>query len=204
MNKREARHQLVQTYQRTGGIAQTARLWQTSRQVVAAVPRLKWRTIRRREGSQGWLRAQFVAIRCWRVDGQGRRKIGSLIGQRPARGQTGDRKYSWSNFPQRTPLEVMVEYTHRQHWVEQYHEEARGELGGDQYQGRLWHGFHRNAVLVMLSYSFLVWLEWQQRQQHRRRARLRGPFSPSARSSAALVASHPSPDHRMASARSSS
>lgn len=34
MNKEEARRQLVQTYQRTGSIAQTARLWQTSRQVV--------------------------------------------------------------------------------------------------------------------------------------------------------------------------
>ena len=34
MNKTEARRQLVQTCQRTGSIAQTARLWQTSRAVV--------------------------------------------------------------------------------------------------------------------------------------------------------------------------
>lgn len=55
----------------------------------------------------------------------------------------------------------MVEYAHRRQWVEQYHEEAKGELGWDEYQGRLWPGFHRHAVLVMLSYSFLVWLEWR-------------------------------------------
>ena len=30
----------------------------------------------------------------------------------------------------------MVEYAHRRHWVEQYHEEAKGLLGWDQYQGR--------------------------------------------------------------------
>ncbi|MEM4402493.1 MAG: leucine zipper domain-containing protein [Candidatus Caldarchaeum sp.] len=34
MNKEQARRQLVQTYEQTGSIAQTARLWQTSRQVV--------------------------------------------------------------------------------------------------------------------------------------------------------------------------
>ncbi len=34
MNKTEARRLLIQTYLRTGSIAQTARLWQTSRQVV--------------------------------------------------------------------------------------------------------------------------------------------------------------------------
>ncbi|MCI2432275.1 helix-turn-helix domain-containing protein, partial [Candidatus Acetothermia bacterium] len=34
MNKAEARRQLVQTYLKTGSIARTAQLWQTSRQVV--------------------------------------------------------------------------------------------------------------------------------------------------------------------------
>jgi SRSO17 transposase len=139
-----------------------------------------WKTLLWKEGSRGWLKARFVAIRCWRVDGQGVRRIGWLIGQRPARGQSGDAKYFWSNFPAHTALTRMVEYTHRRHWIEQYHEEAKGELGWDQYQGRLWQGFHRNAVLVMLSYSFLVWLEWRERQQQRRVGRPRRAFSPAA------------------------
>jgi SRSO17 transposase len=74
----------------------------------------------------------------------------------------------------------MVEYAHRRHWVEQYHEEAKSELGWDQYQGRLWTGFHRNAVLVMVSFSFLVWLEWRQRQAQSPVGRPRRAFSPSA------------------------
>ncbi len=77
-------------------------------------------------------------------------------------------------------LEKLVEYTHRRYWVEQFHEEAKTLLGWDQYQGRLWTGFHRNTILVMLSYSFLVWLEWQQRQLAPRRGRRRRAFSPSA------------------------
>ncbi len=165
---------------------------QRAEAVLAGLPRRQWQTIRWREGSRGWLRAKFVAIRCWRVDGDGTRHIGWLIGQRPTRGK-GEWKYFWSNFPPTTPLRVMVEYTHRRYWVEQFHEEAKELLGWDQYQGRLWHGFHRHAVLTMLSYSFLVWLEWRQRHETRPRGRPRRAFSPSARSSAALAGNHPPP-----------
>jgi SRSO17 transposase len=143
------------------------------------LPRWQWQTIRWREGSQGWLRAKFVGVRCWRVDGDGTRHVGWLIGQRPTRG-AGEWKYFWSNFPLTTPLEKMVEYTHRRYWVEQFHEEAKSLLGWDQYQGRLWHGFHRHAALIMLTYSFLVWLELRERERVSRRGRPRGAFSPSA------------------------
>jgi len=143
------------------------------------LPRWQWQTIRWREGSQGWLRAKFVGIRCWRVDGDGTRHVGWLIGQRLTRG-AGEWKYFWSNFPLTTPLEKMVEYTHRRYWVEQFHEEAKSLLGWDQYQGRLWHGFHRHAALIMLTYSFLVWLELRERERISRRGRPRRAFSPSA------------------------
>jgi len=169
--------------------------------LIKAVPRCQWRTIRWREGSRGWLRAKFVAIRCWRVDGDGTRHRGWLIGQRPGRGQTGERKYFWSNFPATARLDVMVEYAHRRHWVEQYHQEAKGELGWDQYQGRRWGGFHRHAVTVMVSYSFLVWLEWTRRQRQQRPGRSRRAFSPSARSTAAPPPRGASPGRRLAAGR---
>jgi SRSO17 transposase len=71
-------------------------------------------------------------------------------------------------------------YAHRRHAIEQFHEEAKGELGWDQYQGRLWPGFHRHAVTVMLAYSFLVWLEQRHKRRHTRQGRRRDPFPPSA------------------------
>ena len=107
---------------------------------------------------------------------------GWLIGERPARGKKDKWKYHWSNFGADASLGVMAEYAHRRYGVEQFHEEAKGLLGWDQYQGRRWTGFHRNSVLVMLAYSFLVKQEWQQRQRVRRRGRKRRPFSPSGRS----------------------
>jgi SRSO17 transposase len=89
-------------------------------------------------------------------------------------------------------LAQLAGYAHRRHAVEQCHEEATGELGWDQYQGRLWLGFHRHTVTVMLAYSFLVWLEVRQRQGPRGRGRPRDPFSLSAGSASACIARGPS------------
>lgn len=149
--------------------------------VLAALPARRWRTIRWREGSKGWLKARFTALRCWRVTSEGTRLPGWLIGERPARGRQDKWRYHWSNFSACASLDEMVEYAHRRYGVEQFHEEAKGLLGWDQYQGRLWTGFHRNSVLVMLAYSFLVTQEWEQRQEVTRRGRPRRAFSPSGR-----------------------
>jgi SRSO17 transposase len=153
---------------------------QRADELLDSLPRREWQTIRWAEGLEGWLRAKFVAVRGWRVDGDGTRHIGWLIGQRPGRDQEGDAKYFWSDMPRSMPLERMVEYAHRRHWVEQYHEEAKEVLGWDQYQGRRWGGFHRHAALIMLTYSFLVWLEWREREKLQPPGRRRGAFSPSA------------------------
>ena len=91
-------------------------------------------------------------------------------------------------------------YAHRRHWVEQFHEEAKGLLGWDQYQGRLWTGFHRNAVAVMLAYGFLVWQEHRHRPGRARRGRPRRAFSPSGGPAAPAAAGGASPDLRLAAA----
>jgi SRSO17 transposase len=153
---------------------------QRADQVLAMLPRRQWRTVRWRHGTQGWLRKKFVAVRRWRITAEGQAHIGWLLGERAARGQPEERKYYWSNLPASATLEELVDYAHRRHAIEQFHEEAKGELGWDQYQGRLWPGFHRHAVTVMLAWSFLRWLELRQRQHYPRQGRPRDPFSPSA------------------------
>ncbi len=156
--------------------------------VLQEVALSEWETISWREGTKGWLRKKFMAIRVYRtLEGQ-RQQLGWLIGERPARGQSGEWKYYFSNFPAATPLETMVEYAHRRWHIEEFHEGGKSLLGWDDYQGRLWTGFHRQAVLVMLTYSFLRWQEWRQRQQAPRLpGRPRNPFSPSARSTETLL-----------------
>jgi SRSO17 transposase len=156
-------------------------------EVLTALPARRWQTIRWREGSKGWLKARFAAVRSWRVT-SGVRLPGWLIGERPAQGVKDKGRYHWSNFPAAAALAEMVEYAHRRFGVEQFHQESKGLLGWDQYQGRLWPGFHRNSVLVMLAYSFLVKLEWEQRQQVTLRGHPRGAFSPSSRPQACVSA----------------
>jgi SRSO17 transposase len=158
-------------------------------QVLSTVPRRQWRTIRWRHGSKGWLRKKFVAVRAWWITAEGDTRIGWLLGERAARAQPEEHKYYWSNLPASASLEELVDYAHRRHAIEQFHEEAKEELGWDQYQGRLWSGFHRHAVTVMLAMSFLIWLELRQRQSHPNRGRPRDPFSPSAGSLASCAAS---------------
>lgn len=147
--------------------------------VLQDLPRSKWKTICWREGGKGKLRKKFVALRAWRTLAGQRQQAGWLLGERPARGQTGEWRYYFSTLPPDTPMKRLVELAHRRWPIERFHEDAKGLLGWDAYQGRLWTGFHRHAVIVMLTSSFLVWREWKQRQSKPRpRGRPRAPFSP--------------------------
>lgn len=147
--------------------------------LLRAASKSHWKTIRWREGKKGWLRKKFFAIRAFRSLDSKPLTLGWLIGERPARGQQGDWKYYFSNFPEDTSLEILVGYVHQRWQIERFHQDSKQLLGWDDYQGRLWKGFHRNSVLVMLAYSFLVQKEWNHRQRSpRTRGRPRDPFSP--------------------------
>jgi SRSO17 transposase len=150
--------------------AAPSRVWRAD-DLLQTVPRWQWRTVRWRRGTKGWLRKKFVAVRGWRVTSDGPRHAGWLLGERATRGQPEERKYFWSNLSAETTLQALAGMAHRRHAIEQFHEEAKGELGWDQYQGRLWPGFHRHTVTVLLAYSFLVWLERRQQRRAKRPVR---------------------------------
>jgi SRSO17 transposase len=83
---------------------------QRADQVLAALPKCPWRTIRWRHGTKGWLRKKFVAIRAWRITAEGEAHIGWLLGERAARGPPEERKFYWSNLPASVSLEELVDY----------------------------------------------------------------------------------------------
>ncbi len=171
-------------------------LVQRAEHLIATLPKRAWRMLRWRQGFDGtWLKGSFTGIRCWRVDGQGKRTIGWLLAQRELPDGSGRTKFLWSNGSASVPLMRLVEWAHRRYAVEQFHQESKTLLGWDQYQGRLWQGFHRNSVLVMLAHSFLVWFEWHNRQTITLRGRPRGALSPSQGSQTPLLALR-SPLHR--------
>jgi len=146
--------------------------------VVDAQPEDAWQTVTWRDGSRdprgatGTLRKQFVAVRVHRATGGAHlpltdRRVstgpaGWLLGERPlpdgsdGSGPPGERKYSLSSLPADTPLPRLVELAHARWAIEQFYEDAKGECGLDDYQGRRWDGLHRHLALVMLAYSFLA------------------------------------------------
>lgn len=152
---------------------------QRAEALLKRIPLSEWRTIRWREGTKGWLRKKFVAVRVYRaVDGIPKH-LGWLIGERPGYKQKGEWKFYFANFPQDTPLERMVRYAHHRWQIDRFYQDAKQLLGWGDYQGRKWIGFHRHAILVMLTYSFLVTVEWKHRYNRpRTRGRPRSPFSP--------------------------
>lgn len=139
--------------------------------VLTALPESAWRTVPWREGTKGQLAKQFVAVRAHRASGdpgwgEHGRSVkhpqittgpeGWLLAERPLPGQEGEHKYYFSTLPADTPLERLATLAHARWTIEQFYEDAKGECGLDDYQGRRWDGLHRHLALAMLTYSFLT------------------------------------------------
>ena len=150
-----------------------APLWEAEA-LLDCLPDDAWETVTWREQGEGTkepLRKQFVAVRAHRATGNpdtGRSAThhrtttgpeGWLLGERPVSGETGDRKwyFCWlPDLPVDTPLLRLVTLAHARWAIEQFYEDAKGECGLDDYQGRRYDGLHRHLALVMLTYSFLA------------------------------------------------
>jgi SRSO17 transposase len=138
--------------------------------VLEALPADHWQTITWREYADTVLRKHFVAVRVhWATGGAqfstshprvSTGPDGWLLGERPVPGDHGDVKWYYSNLPADTPLHRLVELAHSRWPIEQFYEDAKGECGLDDYQGRRWDGLHRHLALVMLAYSFVARQRW--------------------------------------------
>lgn len=151
-------------------VRRPAPLWEAET-LLDCLPDEAWETVAWREPGEGpreSLRKQFVAVRAHRATGSpenGRsathsRTItgpeGWLLGERPVPGATGERKWYFCWLPADTPLARLVTLAHSRWTIEQFYEDAKGECGLDDYQGRRWDGLHRHLALVLLTYSFLT------------------------------------------------
>lgn len=136
-------------------------------EVIGSLPEEAWQQISWREGTKGTLSKRMVAIRVHRGVGSpeyyssshqhvSTSPEGWLIGERPLPGEKGDPKYYFSTLPPGPSLERLGALAHFRWVIEQFYEDAKGECGLGDFQGRRWEGFHRHLALSMLAYSFLA------------------------------------------------
>ena len=131
------------------------------------VPAEARRRYRMLEGSKGPLVADFVALRAV----AGRDKLPGPEGWVLLRYKvTGDDelpkvKYYLSNAPADTPIEELVRVCGMRWPIESCFEEAKRELGMDQYELRFWAGWHHHMTLVILAHHFLVRLQQRLNQR---------------------------------------
>ena len=88
---------------------------------------------------------------------------GWLIAERPLRRSEGEDlpeeeelKYYYSSLDADVSPERLAALAHSRWAIEQFYEDAKGECGLGDYQGRRWDGLHRHLALSMVAYSFLM------------------------------------------------
>jgi SRSO17 transposase len=144
----------------------------TAKEVIGSLPQEAWQTVVWREGTKGTLSKQMVAVRVHRATGSLRHSTthervvtaaeGWLITERPLQSEREDLageeelKYYYSSLGADVPPERLAALAHSRWAIEQFYEDAKGECGLDDYQGRRWDGLHRHLALVMVAYSFLM------------------------------------------------
>lgn len=119
-----------------------------------AFRRVTWRT-----GTRGPLSARFAAVRVRPADGALLARSQHLPGE-PAwlvcelRG-SGERKYYLTNHAADASRRTLVRAI-KARWVcEQAHQQLKGELGLDHFEGRSWTGLHHHALLTMIAFAWL-------------------------------------------------
>jgi SRSO17 transposase len=147
----------------------------TARELIGSLPEEAWRTVSWREGTKGTLSKQMVALRTHRATGSDRHSIdhelvltaaeGWLIAERALPGQPSSTEneegeeelnYYYSSLGAEVSLERLASVAKSRWAIEQFYEDAKGECGLGDFQGRRWEGLHRHLALSMLAYSFLM------------------------------------------------
>jgi SRSO17 transposase len=121
---------------------------------------LAWETIRLRPSERGYLQADFARVRVWtRVAGDYRREW-LLI-----RKDAGQITYVLSNAPENTTLEQMAWRKSHRYLIERSHQDAKGELGWDEFRARKYRAWEHQLALTILAAWFIAEtrLDWMQR-----------------------------------------
>jgi SRSO17 transposase len=92
----------------------------------------------------------------WRATPAGPGAFGWLVAERSLSDEREPVRYYFTNTNVQTSLNTLVRMARRTQNLDEFYRFAKTDLGWNQYEGRLWHGFHRHTLLVFLAASFLT------------------------------------------------
>ena len=122
--------------------------------------RLEWKMIQLRPNERGHLKADFARCRVWVVYGNEVHPEWLLVRKDP-----GQITYVLSNAPEDISLETMAwRKTHR-YLIERSNQDAKSEIGWDEFQARKYRAWQHHLALTILSTWFIAEtrLDWMQR-----------------------------------------
>jgi len=144
-------------------------------ELAVQLPRRAWRKHRVKDGEKGPIQARFAFVRAVAV----RDKLPGpelWVVFRRSLGASPELKVFISDAPADTLRRELVRVSGMRWPIETCFEEAKGELGMDEYQTRSWRGWHHHMTLVILAHHFVVRLKLRLKKGHRR-LRSRKPAS---------------------------
>jgi SRSO17 transposase len=151
-------------------VPETHMVWVAGRQqpvglVAALLPEEAWVVLSAGEGSKGprlyewaWLQLSEAA--------PGGRARWVLI--RRSLADPSQRAYYRASGPAQTTLPVLVGVAGSRWKIEEGYEQAKGEVGLDQYEVRTWRAWYRYVTLALLAYAALVVMRGQARAQEKK------------------------------------
>jgi SRSO17 transposase len=123
------------------------------------LPRWKWKTIRWREGSKGYMVSRFAAVRLQPAPVNKEDKKHPprqwLLIEWPWK-QSEPSKFWFSNLLPQAGLRRLVRLAKIRWRVEQNYQQQKEELGLDHYEGRNFMGWHHHVTMNMIAYGFLL------------------------------------------------
>jgi len=129
---------------------------QSAQAIAKSLKPSDWHALKLREGAKGPLVFEFARVRVWSVR---HRKPGPatwLMIRRSLHKPHPEIKYYVSNADEQTSLETMALVSGTRWRVEEFFEDAKGELGMADYEARAWTSWHHHMSLVALAHLFVT------------------------------------------------
>ena len=126
--------------------------------LVEGIPRTRYKTVSWRSGSRAKMSSKFLIYRVRPAEkhtkGRPPDEEQWLIGSWAASDKAPT--FHFSNLPAGTTTKELIRILKLRWRVERDHQEMKGEVGLDHFEGRTWRGFHHHATLCAVAHGFLA------------------------------------------------